>query len=195
LITADGSDFIIGNGYNKISLRDIENRVRNNQYVSTTQAFKDLAGNLTIEVSLNKPVARILRKDGSDSYLCESGKVITTSEKYTSRVLLISGDFMKDVTAGNIASDSIFGNVFELVDFIRKDAFWEAQIAQLHIHGSGDITIYPQVTKQYIEFGKAEHIEAKFLKLRYFYTKILPFKGWNHYARVNVEFANQIICE
>ena len=59
----------------------------------------------------------------------------------------------------------------------------------------GDIILYPQVTRQLIEFGKAEHFEEKFRKLRYFYTKILPSKGWNHYARVNVEFEHQIICE
>lgn len=195
IITADGSDFIIGNGYNEISLKDIENRVRDNQYVSSTQAFKDLTGNLTIEVSLNKPIARILRNNKPDSYLCESGKVITTSDKYTSRVLLISGDYFKSVTTGNIASDSTYGNVFQLVTFIHNDEFWRAQIAQLSINKSGDITIYPQVTKQHIEFGKAEDINAKFLKLKYFYTKILPYKGWNHYARVNVEYENQIICE
>jgi cell division protein FtsQ len=195
LITADGNDFIIGNGYNEISLKEIENRVRDNQYVSSTQAFKDLTGNLTIEVSLNKPIARILRKDKPDSYLCASGKVITTSEKYTSRVLLISGDFMREVTSGDIASDSIFGSFFQLVTYIHKDEFWRAQIAQLSVDRSGNITIYPQVTRQYIEFGKAENIHAKFLKLKYFYKKVLPFKGWNHYARVNVEYENQIICE
>ena len=94
LITADESDFIIGNGYDDINLKAIENRVRSNQYVSSTQAFKDLTGNLTIEISLCKPIARIIRMDKTDSYICESGKVITTSDKYTPRVLLISGDFL-----------------------------------------------------------------------------------------------------
>ena len=195
LITADESDFIIGSGYDDINLKAIENRVQNNQYVSSTQAFKDLTGNLTIEISLCKPMARIIRNDKSDSYLCESGKIISTSEKYTSRVLLISGSFMEPATSGNITTDSLFGQVFQLVNFINNDEFWKAQIAQLSIDRSGDITIYPQVTKQYIEFGKAENINAKFLKLKYFYTKILPSKGWNHYARVNVEYENQIICE
>lgn len=102
---------------------------------------------------------------------------------------------MEKTTSGNIASDSLLGQVFQLINFINKEEFWKAQIAQLHIDRSGDITLYPQVTKQYIEFGKANNISAKFLKLQYFYTKILPYKGWNHYARVNLEYANQIICE
>jgi len=195
LITANERDFVIGSSYDNINLKAIENRVRNNQYVSSTQAFKDLKGNLTIEISLSKPMARIIRKDKDDSYLCKSGKIIATSEKYTPRVLLISGDYMDQITSGNIESDSLFGPVYKLVNFINNDEFWKAQIAQLNIDRSGDITIYPQVTKQYIEFGEAENIDEKFLKLKYFYTKILPFKGWNHYARVNVEYENQIICE
>ena len=195
LISANESDFVIGSPYDGINLKAIETRVESNQYVASTQAFKDLTGNLTIEISLCKPMARIIRRDKSDSYICESGKIITTSEKYTPRVLLISGDFMAKVTSGNIESDSLFGPIFKLVNFINNDEFWHAQIAQLSIDIYGDINLYPQVTKQNVEFGKAENINAKFLKLKYFYTKILPFKGWNHYARVNVEYENQIICE
>ena len=195
LITAEESDYIIGSGYGDIDLKTIEERVKQNQYVSTTQAFKDLSGNMTVEISLCKPMARIIRKDKTDSYLCKSGKIITTSKKYTPRVLLISGGYMRGLTQGNIATDSVYAKIFRLVTFINHDAFWKAQIAQLDIDRTGNITIYPQVTKQSIEFGQAVNIREKFLKLKYFYTKILPYKGWNYYARVNVNFENQIICE
>ena len=65
----------------------------------------------------------------------------------------------------------------------------------LTVDRNGYITLYPQVTKQYIEFGKPVSIEEKFLKLKVFYKKILPYKGWNHYTRVNIEFQDQIVCE
>jgi len=195
LISANNSDFIIGSDYADIDLKAIENRVRQNEYVSTTQAFKDLSGNLTIEISLCKPIARIIRSDKPDSYICESGKVISTSDKYTPRVLLISGDYLDKVTSGNLLSDSVYQPFFEMVNFINKDYFWKAQITQLNIDRKGNIILYPQVTKQYIEFGKAEDINEKFIKLKYFYKKILPHKGWNHYARVNLEYEHQIICE
>ncbi len=195
LITADDSDFIIGREYADVDLKAIERRVRHNEYVSTAQAFKDLAGNLTIEISLCKPIARIIQSDKLDSYICESGKVISTSEKYTPRVLLISGDYLDDVNSGNLQTDSTFQSFFGLVKYIIKDPFWKAQISQLDIDRKGEVVLYPQVTKQYIEFGRIEDIEEKFLKLKYFYKKILPHKGWNHYARVNLEYERQIICE
>jgi len=195
LITADNSDFIIGSNYEDIDLKTIEKRVRQNEYVSSTQAFKDLSGNLTVEISLCKPIARIIRSGKPDSYICESGKIISTSEKYTPRVLLVSGDFFNKVNSGNLSVDSLYQSYFELVRFINEDPFWKAQITQLDIDRKGNIIFYPQVTKQYIEFGRAEDIGEKFLKLKYFYKKILPHKGWNHYARVNLEYEHQIICE
>ncbi len=195
LVTADNSDFIVGSEYAAVDLKAIEDRVRQNEYVSTTQAFKDLSGNLTIEISLCKPIARIIRTDKPDSYICESGKVISTSKKYTPRVLLISGDYLDKITSGNLQADSAYQSLFGLIKFINEDPFWKAQISQLNIDRSGDVTLYPQVTKQYIEFGKVENVGDKFLKLKYFYKKILPHKGWNHYARVNLEYEHQIICE
>ena len=195
LVTADNSDFLIGREYAEVDLKAIEGRVRQNEYVSTTQAFKDLSGNLTIEISLCKPIARIIRSDKPDSYICESGKIIPTSEKFTPRVLLISGDYLDDVNSGNLQADSAYQSLFGLVKYIIRDPFWKAQISQINIDRRGDVILYPQVTKQYIEFGKVENVGEKFLKLKYFYKKILPHKGWNHYARVNLEYEHQIICE
>jgi len=195
LITADNSDFVLGNDYGQVDLKTIENRVKQNEYVFSTQAFKDLAGNLTVEIELCKPMARIIRPGKGDKYICESGKIISTNAKYTPRVLLVGGDYLKEVDSGNIAADSAYQRVYQLTRFIHQDPFWKAQIAQMNINKQGDITLYPQVTRQYIEFGKPVNIEDKFLKLEYFYKKILPYKGWNHYARVNLKYENQIICE
>lgn len=195
LITSNDADFVVGNDYEEVDLRILEQRVLSNPYVLDTEAFKDLSGNLTIEVSLCNPMARIIRKNAQDSYICTSGRIVSVSDKYTPRVLLISGDFMSKANEGNIASDSVYSKVFELIRYIDQDPFWKAQIAQVDIDMSGNIILYPQVTRQYIEFGSAEDLHDKFLRLKYFYTKILPFKGWNHYARVNVAYEKQIICE
>jgi cell division protein FtsQ len=195
LITQGENDLIVGNDYDGVELKTIENRVKANQYVAETQAFKDLKGNITIEVLLSNPIARILKDKEDDRYICSSGKVIVTSEKYTPRLILLSGRFFNNLSSGNISEDSTFSPIFKLVQFIRNNEFWKAQIAQMDVDRQGNVILYPQVTKQYIEFGKAEDIEKKFIKLKYFYKKILPYKGWNHYDRVNLKFKDQIICE
>ncbi len=83
----------------------------------------------------------------------------------------------------------------QLIEFIERDDFWRAQIAQLHIDAKGKVVFLPQVGNQNIEFGKPEDVDSKFRKLMVFYQKVLPVMGWDRYKRVNVEFHNQIICE
>ena len=82
-----------------------------------------------------------------------------------------------------------------MLHFIEMDEFLKAQIAQLEINELGEIVMYPQIGKQYIEFGKAENFEIKFRKLRAFYKEILPVKGWGTYQRVSLKYQNQIVCE
>ena len=93
-------------------------------------------------------------------------------------------------------NESDFGlKVFDLLRYIEQDDFWRAQIAHVLVREDGEVELYPQVTKQKIEFGEPKDFEEKFSKLMTFYKEILPRKGWNHYDRVNVKFKDQIICE
>ena len=94
----------------------------------------------------------------------------------------------------NISSDN-YAPLYKLINKIRNDKFWSAQIAQIKLQKNGEVILYPQVTKQYIEFGKIEDIDTKFKKLKLFYEDILPRKGWNYYSRVSLKYKNQIICE
>lgn len=45
----------------------------------------------------------------------------------------------------------------EMLDIIREDDFWRAQIAQLDIDSKGSINIMPQIGGRAIEFGVADN--------------------------------------
>ena len=83
----------------------------------------------------------------------------------------------------------------ELINKIRNDEFWSAQLAQLDIDQKGRITMFPQVGDERIEFGKPDNADIKFKKLMIFYKEILPRTGWNKYNRVNLEYEGQIVTE
>jgi len=195
LISADKNEFLIGSSYQTINLKTIENRIRSNKYVADAEAYTNLRGQVIVDVILNIPIARILLDGSKDFYICQSGEIMPTSDKYTSRVLLISGEYFKNIPLDNMQNDSVYQKLFNLVRYVYHDEFWKAQIAQIDIDRSGYVTLYPQVTKQYIEFGEPVSIDQKFLKLKAYYKKILPYKGWNHYTKVNVEYKDQIVCE
>lgn len=187
---------IKGVGIDRIDLKTIEKKIKYDKHILDAELFGDLKGNLIVNVELRRPIARIVQADAPDAYIAEDGVIMPVSEKYSSRVILISGPFVKRLLEDEDLMLSEEGRQLkEMIDFINDDDFWKAQIAQLDIRSDGKITIYTQVTDLRVEFGKAENLEAKFRKLMIFYKEILPQRGWTKYDRVNLEYEGQIIAE
>ncbi len=187
---------IKGVGIDRIDLKTIEKKIKYDKHILDAELFGDLKGNLIVNVELRRPIARIVQSDAPDAYIAEDGVIMPVSEKYTSRVILVSGPFVKQLLEDEDLTKSEEGiQLKEMIEFINDDDFWRAQIAQLDINSNGKITIYPQVTGQRVEFGRAENFETKFKKLMIFYKEILPQRGWTRYERVNLEYEGQIIAE
>jgi cell division protein FtsQ len=180
----------------KVNLKEIEKRVRKDKFVRNAELYSDLKGNMIARVELQRPIARIIRKDGPDGYIAEDGTLMPTSDKYTTRVLLLSGSYMKKFLKQESLHETEEGRLLmNLINVIRSNDFWKAQIAQLDMDSRARIVIYPQIGGQIIEFGKLENIDIKMNKLRIFYKDILPQMGWNKYDRVNLEYEGQIVAE
>ena len=187
---------IKGIGIDRINLKEIEAKLKYDRHILEAELFGDLKGNLVVNVELRRPVARIVQPDAPDAYISEDGVIMPVSEKYTSRVMLLSGSFAKKLLEMEDLKKSEEGTkILEMIAFVGKDRFWKAQIAQMDIGAEGKITIYPQITGQKVEFGQAENIETKFMKLMIFYKEILPQRGWTKYERVNLEYEGQVIAE
>jgi cell division protein FtsQ len=187
---------IKGISIDRVPLKEIEAKLELDKHISDAQLFGDLKGNLVVNVELRRPIARIVQEDAPDAYIAEDGTVMSVSDKYTSRVVLISGGYVKTLLQmQNLSKKEEGQKILELIEFINEDRFWKAQVAQLDINKEGKIIIFPQVTGQRVEFGKAEDIENKFKKLMIFYKEILPTRGWTKYERVNLEYEGQVIAE
>ena len=195
MLTNGYTEVVEGAPYNDINVRALENRVANNSYVQEAEVYRDLKGNLLVNVLLRRPIARVVQNEGPDAYIAEDGAILPVSDKFSSRVLLISGSASKEIGSLDNIYHTDYGQLFELINKINIDNFWKAQIAQIVIQDNGEIKLLPQVTKQYIEFGDLNQIENKLSRLKIFYKEILPRKGWNAYSRVSVKYKNQIICE
>jgi cell division protein FtsQ len=191
MMTNDGTDILVGRTFSDITLKTVENRIKNEAYIKKGEVFKDLKGNLMVNVNLRRPVARLVNERGVDQYIAEDGVFLPISKKFTSRVVLVSGIDAESYKSINEMNEE----VFEMINFINADPFWKAQIAQIDVDGKGEIILYPQVTKQYVEFGTIDNMETKFERLKVFYKNILPQQGWNKYKRINLKYKDQIIAE
>jgi len=187
---------IKGTSLDHINLKAIETKLKYDKHILEAELYGDLKGNLVVNVKLRRPIARIVQEDAPDAYIAEDGVIMPVSENYTSRVVLISGAYVKTLLASEDLNKLEEGKqLLEMIEFVNDDKFWKAQIAQLDINSAGKITIYPQMTGQLVQFGKAEDFEMKFKKLMIFYKEILPQRGWTRYERVNLEYNGQIIAE
>ena len=59
--------------------------------------YSDLKGNLVVSAELAQTIARIVRNDGPDGYIAEDGTIMPVSDKFTSRVVLISGSYVRQL--------------------------------------------------------------------------------------------------
>jgi cell division protein FtsQ len=196
LVIQHKGDSILGDAMGRVNLKEIEARVEQHSFIKDAQVFRDLTGHLVIKAIQNKPIARIIANNGKNGYLAEDGGILPTSTKYTARVVILSGSYMTNlIYRGNVSENEYDQKLFELINFINEDHFWQMQIAQIDVNSKGKIVMIPQIGGQKLEFGRAEDIEQKFKRLEIFFKEIMPTKGWNKYSRVNVEYKDQIICE
>ncbi|MEJ1238442.1 cell division protein FtsQ [Chryseolinea sp. T2] len=185
-----------GARFSEVNMREVERKIKRQPFIQDAQLYSDLKGNIIVRASLRRPVARIVRNDGPDGYIADDGTIMPVSEKFTSRVVLVSGSYVPAMLKQKNLSTTEEGRVLmHVIETIRDDEFWSAQIAQLNIDSKMNITMLPQVGNERIEFGKPERVEQKFNKLMIFYKEILPRMGWNKYSRVNLEYEDQIVAE
>lgn len=190
-----GSHSLKGEAISRIDLKAIESALVMDRHIADAELYGDLKGNLIVRVELRRPIARIVQDDAPDAYIAEDGVIMGVSDKFSARVMIVSGKFTKYLMeSGSLRKTEEGMALMEMIEFITDDPFWKAQIAQMDINQKGEITIYPQVTGQVVEFGTPANYEEKFRKLMVFYKEILPQKGWTKYERVNLNYDGQVIA-
>lgn len=184
-----------GTAINRIDLRAIEKTLLLDRHIQDAELYGDFKGNLIVRVELRRPMARIVQDDAPDAYVAEDGVIMGVSDKFSARVMILSGKGMKPmVEAGDLTKTETGQKLKEMIEYVLDDSFWTAQVAQMDLNSRGDITIYPQVTGQVVEFGSPDNYEDKLHKLMVFYKDILPQKGWTRYEKVNLTYEGQIIA-
>lgn len=182
--------------FSEINFREIEERLKTHRNFREVQLFNDFKGNMVVNVSLRRPMARLVQEEGPDAYLSEEGLIMPVSDRYSTRVIVLSGPVVGQLILDQDLNATDYGKLLlEMLNYINEDSFLKKQVAEIELKEDGRVNLLPQIGSQTIEFGKPEQLEDKFLKLKVFYKTILPRQGWNKYERVNLEFEGQIVAQ
>ncbi|HEY4650905.1 MAG TPA: hypothetical protein VIG72_05800 [Pontibacter sp.] len=194
LLTREGERNLEGLANKNIDLKNLEKRIEAHKFVQNAEVYRGLDGNIKVKVKQNRPIARIIQAN-QDVYIDVEGRILPLSDRYTARVIPITKSANLKALNQEFFQSAAGQEYLSLLQFIENDAFWRAQLAQMHIDGKGKVSFLPQVGDHTIEFGTPGNAEQKFKKLMVFYKKVLPVMGWDKYKRVNIEYEDQIICE
>lgn len=154
-----------------------------NSVIKSAQVYYSLDGYFHVEITQRKPVLRVMSGEGY--YVDEDGKVMPLSGKYTSRVVVATGNISK-----KFACDGLYPFVMSL----RNDKFWDALIEQIVVSNGNEVSLIPKVGNFRIVLGELEGVDKKMENLRLFLREGIALKGWNVYKEINLKFDNQIVC-
>lgn len=187
----------------QFNVTELEEKLSSNSSIKEVQVYKTIDGQLNIEVKQRRPIVRVFSKNDS-YYIDEKGNLMLCSNKYTSRLPVVSGNINEPFSKrykfnyqnlhDTLTTKTLLDDIFKMADYIDKSEFWKAQIEQIHVNKVYDFELVPKVGNHKIVFGGTDNLESKFEKLMIFYKKGLSKTGWNEYSEINLKFKNQVVC-
>lgn len=167
----------------RVDKDSIENVLARNSVIKSAQVYYSLDGYFHVEITQRKPVFRVMSGEGY--YVDEDGKVMPLSGKYTSRVVVVTG---------NISVDFACNELHPFVMRLKNDEFWNALIEQIVVVEGKEVVLIPKIGNFRIVVGELEHVDRKMENLRLFLREGIALKGWNVYKEINLKFEDQIVC-
>lgn len=193
---------ITGTPVGQIRTDEIEKNILRLRELEKADVYISIDGILRVNVEQRDPVMRVMPKNGGDYYIDKYGVVIRRRNLYGPRLHIVGGNIIitRQMSDGKSVLDSgikntILKDIYFLVDYIRNDSFWSAQIDQIFVDDYDEIDLIPRVGNHIIHLGPADNFVEKFRNLRVFYDKVLPEAGWNKYSGINLAFSDQIVCK
>jgi cell division protein FtsQ len=178
----------------KINLKKIEQRLREDQRIKEVQVYLDNQNRLHVLIEPRSPLIKITDAQQNQYYLDETGAQIPVYRGASSRVMVATGNITAYDSSFIVRdTSSSLRKVFELALHIRKDEFLLALVEQVYVEDNGDLVIVPKIGREKLIFGDLTQADEKLENLKIFYRDGLPKVGWNQYATLNLKFTNQVI--
>ena len=173
-----------GKEMGEINTRAIEEQLSQHPLVRSAECYRTPGGLITIELTQHVPLLRVMASNGDDYYVDEEGKTMPS----------VGQSAYVPVATGQIRKEFATTALYELAQYLKKHTLWREQVVQINVTGAQEIELVPRVGEHLIFLGKPGDYDQKFERLEKFYKKALNEIGWNKYARISLEFDNQIIC-
>ncbi|MBL4669555.1 MAG: hypothetical protein JKY30_09880, partial [Flavobacteriales bacterium] len=146
---------------NQFNVTEIEEKLNNNHSIKDAQVYKTINGKLIINVRQRRPIVRIFSKNQS-YYIDEKGNLMPLSNKYTARLLVVSGElnepfakryqFNYNNLNDTLTEKTLLDDIYQIANYIDQSEFWKAQIEQIAVNKLLEFELVPKVGNHKIVF-------------------------------------------
>ncbi len=185
---------IIGTAVEDLNPYVLENELLKNPFIKKVKVYKDIPGNLNIQIVQKRPLARVFT-DKFDYYIDEDGGKFTFCNGYTARVPVVNGYFFESMVYKDSMVTPVGKMVYNYLKAIDTNSYYKSLTEEIYINEEGDLTIVPKLGPNEIIFGDDQDLSDKLNKLHTFYSKVLNTVGYNHYKSINLKFHNEVVCK
>lgn len=179
----------------ELDLSTMESNFQANPYVKNAEVYSDLEGLLTIQISQRNPILRVINQRNKSFYLDQEGQKMPTAYQYTAPVLTAKGHIQASAEELDSVRNETVKSLYTISKHIKRDSFLSALVGGIQVRPDQEFEIIPRVGDQTIVLGEAKALEDRFNKLKAFYRKVMPYKGWHQYESIHLKFDKQIVAK
>lgn len=175
----------------QLNVSQMEHVLKANPWVDDAEVYIDNNAKLHALVTQRVPAVRIFEKTGGSYYLDKNYEQLPLSFKYNHYSMVVTNvPELNNDSAGSALKERIM----KVVDFIKHDTFWNAQVSQVIVRDDLNFEIVPVLGDQQIIIGDTTLLETKFNNLFTFYTKVLNEIGWDRYDKLDLSYKGQLVA-
>lgn len=168
----------------EVDLNLLESHLRASDRIESVNVSVLNNGTLAIDVVPMVPVARVF-DESTSYYINAEGKRISADPRYHVDVPVVVGRFSEQYPPARL---------LPLLSHIAANPALDALVSTVKQEADGNILIIPTIRGHVINFGDTSLVDNKFERLRRFYRRVMPVRGWETYDTLAVKWRGQIVA-
>ena len=175
-----------GRPLDSIDLRGIEKTLSSLSVYEQVEAFvSPSSATLQIRLKEKHPLFIVQDRTGKSHYVTDGRGTISVRQGFATYLPVVSGDLdLKYATS----------DVYDLMAVLRRDSDLVDYFGQVYVDASDGIVLIPRIGHTRVIIGKTTDWEEKLRKWRIFASSVLPRRGVNAFAYVNLDYAGQVVA-
>ncbi len=166
----------------EVDVQKIETCVDSIGVVRKSECYFLQNGELRIRVEQRLPKLRVINEE--NYYVDSDRRIMPATSQTACHVPVVTGRVSK-----RMATEEIF----DFVDWLEDNDFWNAQVEQINVRVNHDVELVPRVGGHIILLGQLDNYPAKLRKLKVLYTDGFTKIGWCDYRELDLRYQNQVI--